>query len=284
MMCSMIQRPPGLTTDVRARTLHFGFDVLQNICLCLTEAEAYQWLTCCRVLLHEAPSVVRWGPIRIEQFNDVLYKFVRLKEVIPENLSTGPSGPRSRRPPVRLRDEWERDAPLRRSFLPRENNERLLAIPPSRRLRKVTLRKYPRRIIHAPRRYQVPQPKSSRQARARKRAWRFRLPTPSPSPSISSESTTSSANDIVMLPTLARLSELHLKPSCSHPQDTTGLLHRVLAQRVAVAQHAMNIYIYIFIIYIHILYICIYIYIYIHIYMYIYICAYRTSQWLLQGS
>ena len=79
MMCSMIQRPPGLTTDVRARTLHLGFDVLQNICLCLTEAEAYQWLTCCRVLLHEAPSVVRWGPIRIEQFNDVLYKFVRLK-------------------------------------------------------------------------------------------------------------------------------------------------------------------------------------------------------------
>ena len=133
MMCSMIHRPPGLTTDVSARTLHLGFDVLQNICLCLTEAEAYQWLTCRRVLLHEAPSVVRWGPIRIEQFNDVLYKFVRLKEVILENLSTGPSRPRSRRPPVRLRDEWERDAPLRRSFLPRENNERLVAIPPSRR-------------------------------------------------------------------------------------------------------------------------------------------------------
>ena len=71
-MCSMIYRPPGLNTNVSARTLHFGFDVLQNICLCLTGAEAYQWPTCSRVLLHEAPSVVPWGPIRIEQFNDVL--------------------------------------------------------------------------------------------------------------------------------------------------------------------------------------------------------------------
>ena len=92
--------------------MRMGFDALQNICFCLQEPDVYTFLTCCRVLLHEAPCLVRVGIVRVERFHAALEKFLKLKNLVPEQPRSPPRlaelpSVRQRRAPVRLFDELE---------------------------------------------------------------------------------------------------------------------------------------------------------------------------------